>query len=538
MASFRPVLYARPPMRFLGLDSSTQSLTALIVDTETGEVIDRSIAFGARLPQYKSPNGFLPNADPRVKHSDPLMWVEALDLLLGELRAAGIDLSTIRGVSGAGQQHGSVYLGRTIAEAGQWDPSAPLADQVRPLLSRKTAPIWMDASTGAECAEITKAAGGPDKMVAITGSIAIERFTGPQIRKFAKDDPAAYERTAEIHLVSSFVASLLTGTTVPIDLGDGAGMNLLDLAAAAWSPPLLDATAPGLARKLKAPVPADTYAGTVADYFVARYGFAPNTPVIAFTGDNPSSLVGMGASEPGTAVVSLGTSDTMFAAMPTPRTDPKGYGNVFGNPAGGFMALCCFANGSLAREEIAKRFKLGWDEFAGAILERTQPGNGGNLLLPYFVPEITPRLSAPAERWFGAPDFVAGKDAAAAARAVVEAQALSMRLHSAFIGAPPSRILVTGGASKNAGILRVLADVFQAEIVPLRVANSSALGGALRAAQAVEGRPWSELFARFAAPDLDRRVAPDQGSKMTYEGLQTQLQDRLKELLAQTPPTR
>jgi xylulokinase len=525
-------------MRFLGLDSSTQSLTALLVDTDTGEVIDRSVAFGARLPQYKSPNGFLAHPDSRVKHSDPLMWVEALDLLLGELRESGVDLSTIRGVSGAGQQHGSVYLERSIDEAGHWDLSAPLVDQVRPLLSRKTAPIWMDASTGAECAEITKAAGGPDRMVAITGSIAIERFTGPQIRKYWKDDPAGYEATAEIHLVSSFVASLLTGTSVPIDLGDGAGMNLLELATGTWSPMLLDATAPGLGRKLKRPVPGATYTGTVADYFVKRYGFAPNTPVIAFTGDNPSSLVGMGATEPGTAVVSLGTSDTMFAAMPAPRTDPKGYGNVFGNPAGGFMALCCFANGSLAREEVAKRCKLGWDDFARAILEGTQPGNGGNMLLPYFVPEITPRLPAPAERWFGSPDFVAGKDAAAAARAVVEAQALSMRIHSAFIGQPPARILVTGGASKNPGILRVLADVFQAEIVPLRVANSSALGGALRAAQAIEGLPWGDLFARFAAPDADRRVAPDPGSKVTYEGLLTQLQDRLKELLAETPSTR
>jgi len=160
------------------------------------------------------------------------------------------------------------------------------------------------------------------------------------------------------------------------------------------------------------------------------------------------------------------------------------------------------------------------------------------MLLPYFVPEITPRLSAPAERWFGTPEFVAGKDAAAAARAVVEAQALSMRIHSAFIGQPPSRILVTGGASKNPGILRVLADVFQAEIVPLRVSNSSALGGALRAAQAVEGQAWRDLYARFAAPDIDRRVTPDQGSKVTYEGLKAQLQDRLKDLLAQTPATR
>ena len=113
-----------------------------------------------------------------------------------------------------------------------------------------------------------------------------------------------------------------------------------------------------------------------------------------------------------------------------------------------------------------------------------------------------------------------------------------MRLHSAFIGQPPERILVTGGASKNAGILRVLADVFQAEIVPLRVGNSSALGGALRAAQAVEGRPWEVLYTRFAAPDLDRRVKPDPGSKVTYEGLLKQLSDRIKDLLAETTAKR
>src|SRR4029077_2828883 len=164
----------------------------------------------------------------------------------------------------------------------------------------------------------------------------------------------------------------------------------------AWNAKLLDATAPDLGRRLKPAVASATAAGTIADYFVKRYGFAPKTPVIAFTGDNPSSLVGMGATETGTAVVSLGTSDTMFAAMAAPRTDPKGYGNVFGNPAGGFMALCCFSNGSLAREEVAKRFGLGWDQFTAAIIDGTKPGNDGSLLLPYFVPKITPRLAAPA----------------------------------------------------------------------------------------------------------------------------------------------
>jgi xylulokinase len=506
--------------RFLGLDSSTQSLSAVVIDVDTGELVaNHSISFGERLPGYGAPRGFLPNADPKLVHSDPLMWVDALELLLGDLRKQGVDLSRIAGISGAGQQHGSVYLARSFDDAGRWSVNKPLRDQVAPLLSRSTAPIWMDGSTSAECAEIAAAVGGDARMVALTGSRAIERFTGPQIRKFWKHQPADYARTAEIHLVSSFIASLLVGRSAPIDHGDGAGMNLLELQTGEWNPALLEATAPELGAKLRAPVASATPVGTIAPYFVEKYGFAPATPVIAFTGDNPSSLVGMGAAIPGRVVVSLGTSDTVFAAMTAPRVDPRGYGNVFGNPAGGFMALVCFANGSLAREEIARRFGLGWEEFARAVLVQTKPGNGGNLLLPFFTPEITPHLPNPAPQWFGSPDFVAGRDAAAAARAVVEAQALSMRRHAAFIGEACDTLLITGGASRNAGILRVLADVFQARILPLAVSNSSALGGALRAAAAANAADWQSLFARFCAPDVGNAVEPDPVTRSVYADL-------------------
>jgi xylulokinase len=87
-----------------------------------------------------------------------------------------------------------------------------------------------------------------------------------------------------------------------------------------------------------------------------------------FTGDNPASLVGMGATAPGNIVISLGTSDTFFAAMPGPKTDPNGFGHVFGNPAGGFMSLICFRNGSLAREALRDRLGLDWSAFDRAAL--------------------------------------------------------------------------------------------------------------------------------------------------------------------------
>ena len=42
-------------------------------------------------------------------HSDPLMWLDALDMLMESL-GQKCDLAKIKFISGAGQQHGSVYL--------------------------------------------------------------------------------------------------------------------------------------------------------------------------------------------------------------------------------------------------------------------------------------------------------------------------------------------------------------------------------------------------------------------------------------------
>jgi xylulokinase len=512
---------------FLGLDSSTQSLSALAVDTDTREVVlSESVNFGKSLPEYASPQGFLELENPQRKHANPLMWVRALDLLFETVRAKGFDLGRVQGVSGAGQQHGSVYLRESLSNR-RWSTGTPLEEQVKPLLSRATAPIWMDSSTSEECREIAASVGGDERVVAISGSRAIERFTGPQIRKFFKDEPARYEQTRQIHLVSSFIASLLVGESAGIDYGDGAGMNLLDLAAGAWSGPLLEATAPGLAERLPGLVACTTRVGTIDRYFVEKYGFAAGTPVIAFTGDNPSSLVGMGATEPGTAVISLGTSDTVFAAMREPRTDPRGFGHVFGNPAGGFMSLICFANGSLAREAVAKKFDLDWPAFDRALREETRPGNGGNLMLPFFVPEMTPKIKEPHVALFGDDAFTGWKSKAASVRAIVEAQALSMKRHSDWIGQSPETILVTGGASRNRGILQVIADVFQAEIRTLTVGNSSALGGALRAAHGAGGASFADLTRDFVAIDPDLRVTPDRSARGAYDDLAGRFAEKL-----------
>ena len=490
---------------FLGIDSSTQSISALIIDPASGAVLaDESVNFGKDLPQYGAPSGFIPGGKGGEVHSDPLMWLDALDILFGKL-SAKTDLSVVSIIAGSGQQHGSVYLNARFAEIlANLDSSQALSAQLAPALSRPTSPIWMDTSTGAECAEITASLGGPAEVCARSGSIAIERFTGPQIRKFSKVDPAAYSATQGIHLVSSFIASVLAGKSMPIDFGDGAGMNLMNLADLAWDAELLEATAPGLSSRLLPPAPCLLPLGTISAYFTGKYGFSAACQVCPFTGDNPASLVGMGATSPGQVVISLGTSDTFFAAMPEAKTDPNGYGHVFGNPAGGFMSLICFRNGSLAREALRDELGVDWAAFEKDALAATTDSAGKNLTLPFYGPEITPRFD------FETPATSFSEEATPALRirSLLEGQFLNMRLNSAWMGVTTDRIRLTGGAAKNDGIAQVVADVFQAPVERFEVANSAALGAALIAA-AAGGHDLVSLQETFCKSSPGSLLQPD-----------------------------
>lgn len=479
--------------RALGLDLSTQGVTALLVDTSTGATLARARAgFGPDFPDRGHPDGFLPGGRDGEVHADPLLWLDGLQLALDRL-AQSADLSQVDALAVSGQQHGSVYLAEGFAKVlASADAFRALSSQLAPFLSRRTSPIWMDSSTGEDCQAIRAAFGGDQAACDLTGSAVTARFTGPQIRRFARLDPAAWARTARVHLVSSFATSVLAGLDAPIDTGDGAGMNLMDLAAGDWSPAALAATAPDLARRLPPVVPGPTVVGYVSAYLVARHGLSPRCQVVVGTGDNPSSLVGMGASRPGQVVVSLGTSDTLFAAIDGARTDPAGLGHAFGNPMGGAMSLVCVRNGSLARDAIRRELGLAdWPAFAAAI-EAAPPAQSA--VLPLEAEEITPRRPA------GRVAVGATVSGPALARAAVEAQALSLRIYSRWVGTPTTRLLLTGGASENPAIAQVFADVFGAPVLRLAVSDSAALGAALRAAHAACGAPLAELEAAFCQP--------------------------------------
>jgi xylulokinase len=507
---------------YIGLDASTQSLTATAIEVGASRrsiAYSRTLEFDREWPHYGTRHGVMPSSDPAIAASPPLMWAEALERMMQEIAASGLDLARIRAISGSAQQHGSVYLAegaeRRIAAL---DPAHALAPQLDGCFSRAAAPIWMDTSTSEDCLALASAAGGPDALAELTGSRAFERFTGPQIRKFARLEKDRYARTERIHLVSSFFASLLAGVPAPVDPGDGSGTNLMDLRAQRWASHMLDATAPDLARRLPRVRESWSIVGPLAEYWTRRFGF-PKAHVVTWSGDNPCSLVGVGLVEEGPIAISLGTSDTVFGLMREPRVDPSGPGHVFGAPTGDYMGLTCFANGSLARERIRDDYRLDWHGFATA-LRATPPGNRGAIMLPWLHPEITPAVAGGGFRRHG----LGPGDVGANVRGVIEGQMLAMKLHSRWMGVEVGAIRATGGAAINREILQVMADVFGADVRQVNPCNSAALGAALRACHAdrrASGQPveWPRVVEGFVELAPEGHVRARREHAATYAGL-------------------
>jgi xylulokinase len=511
---------------FIGLDASTQGLKATVVDADLRSVGDFAVNYDLDLPEFRTDGGVHKHPDGLTVSAPALMWVQALDLLLDRMQSAAFPFGRVVAISGSGQQHGSVWLTAAAGAALQGlAPARSLGAQLRDAFALADSPIWMDASTRAQCAQREDALGGAQRVAEITGSRAYERFTGNQIAKVHQQQPGVYAQTDRIALVSSFMASLLIGAHAPIDVSDGSGMNLLDIRRRAWNQAALDCTAPDLARRLGDPAPAHAVAGRIHARHAARYGFPADCRVIVFSGDNPCSLAGMRLQEPGDIAISLGTSDTVFGALSEPRPSAA-EGHIFASPVdpAGYMAMIVRQNGSLTREHVRELAGCGsWQAF-GECVARSPAGNGGRIGIYIRTPEITPTIHQTGLHRFG-PDGrpVASFGPAEEARALFEGQMLALRVHCGGIGLEPRQILATGGASVDRALLRIMADVFGVPVFTGDQANSAALGAAYRA---VHGWRCAEAgaFVSFAAvtqpaAPFRQAAAPDRAAHAVYTGM-------------------
>ncbi len=236
--------------------------------------------------------------------------------------------------------------------------------------------------------------------------------------------------------------------------------------------------------------------GRLAPYWQKRYAL-PNAAMVGWTDDHAARMLGLGLINEGAIGVVFGTSDVVSAGR----------------------RVVTFRNGALARDWVRREYGLDWDAI-GRLLEEA-PGNDGCVMLPWVELETTPRIRHAGVRRFGFDRH----DIARNVRGLIEGQVLAMANHLRLSSdRAVEKVVATGDAAAQRGILQLLANVFGAEVLRLEVEHRAALGAALRAFHAdrlAAGEPlsWTSVVGGFTDPKPGHRVSPNPRQVATYAEL-------------------
>ncbi len=158
---------------YLGFDLSTQQLKGLAVTSDLKAVYEAKFDFDVDSIGFDVRKGVLTNEKEHEVSAPISLWLQALDGVLQRLHDAGIDFNRVRGISGAGQQHGSVYWSEGGEKGLQnLEKDKSLQEQLNQAFSYPFSPNWQDASTQKECDAFDEHLGGADQLALITGSKA------------------------------------------------------------------------------------------------------------------------------------------------------------------------------------------------------------------------------------------------------------------------------------------------------------------------------------------------------------------------------
>jgi len=419
----------------LGVDSSTQSTKALLVDADDGTVLESSGA-----------------PHPPGTEVDPRAWYDAFDVathkLLPQASAVGV----------AGQQHGMVARDA----AGE-----PVRDAL----------LWNDTRSAAAAVDLVAEHGGPQACADAIGSVLVASFTATKLRWLRDHEPHNAARVADVLLPHDYVSlhAAAPGTAPFTDRGDASGTGYFATATGEWRP---DLAAAALGHELALPrvvapgaVAAETASGAV---------------VSAGTGDNMGAALGLSL-EPGDVVLSVGTSGVASTVSTTPVADGTGTVTGFADAAGGFLPMVTTMNAAGILDLQARVLGVSHAELSDLALGSPSGANGVTLL-PYYGGERTPNRPWAVGTWTG---LTPGTTRADLARAAFEAllcslaDAVDQLVH--HTGQEPQRLLMIGGATASPALRTLAPMVLGRPVTYLPTGEYVALGAARQAAWALSG---------------------------------------------------
>jgi xylulokinase len=279
---------------YLGIDLGTSEVKVLLLAPDSRVIGTAGSPFTVSRPH------------PRWAEQNPADWWNGTRAAIAALRQAHpAEFAQIRGIGLSGQMHGAVLLDR--------------ADRVlRPAI------LWNDMRSVDECAELTERA---PELHRIAGNLAMPGFTAPKLLWVARHEPELFRQTACVLLPKDYLRLQLTGGKVS-DPSDAAGTLWLDVARRDWSDTLLAAC--GMSRsQMPRLAEGSEPSGVLRAELAREWGLSGKVVVAAGGGDNATSAIGIGATQPGDGFVSLGTSGVLCVVGDRFRPNPASAVHAF-----------------------------------------------------------------------------------------------------------------------------------------------------------------------------------------------------------------
>ena len=456
-----------------GVDSSTQSTKVELRDADRGTLVATGRAAH-------------PPASPPASEQDPQAWWAALRDALAQVAD---HLPDVAAVAVAGQQHGLVLVDgedRPVRPAKLWNDTTS-APQARALVERHGAGAWAAAA----------------------GSVPVASFTVTKLAWVAEHEPEHLMRVRRIMLPHDYLTWRLCGEHVT-DRGDASGTGWWSPRRAAYDPDLLglvvddpDAWLERLPRVLDPDEPAGHVTGAAAD----DLGLPRGAVVTCGTGDNMAAALGLGL-QAGDAVMSLGTSGTLYAVSESPTADDSGLVAGFADATGQFLPLVCTLNATLVTDTVARLLDVDVVTLERLALD-AKATDTPLVLVPYLEGERTPDLPTAAGLLTGLRTGTTRADLARAAYLGVLCGLFAGVTALARSGVDLSgRRFLVGGGARSGAFQAYAADLWDAPVIVPSATEAVAAGACVQAAGVLTGRPLATTAQGWGLDDGTRVDPP------------------------------
>ena len=299
-------------------------------------------------------------------------------------------------------------------------------------------------------------------MAAITGNPCLAGFTAPKLLWVSENEPEIFSQIRKVLLPKDYLRLRITGEMWS-DMSDASGTLWLETAARRWSDRMLHAT--GLTEDAMPQLCEGTMAtASLSASVAARWGMH-RVPVAGGGGDNAAAALGVGAVDPGDAMLSLGTSGVIFAATDRLRPNVATAVHAFAHAVPDRWCQMSVMLSATASLEWGARL-VGAAGAEALIALAAEAGPTTPLFLPYLAGERTPHGDpAATASLFG---MTVSTGPAEVAKAVLEGVAFGLRDGlDALVeaGSAISQLTVVGGGSRSRLWGRVIAAALNRPLV-------------------------------------------------------------------------